>query len=646
MRTRRGNPTSIKNLKRTSLLDTISAEFNNPQRNEEGEWEYLNSEGVLLSDYVDEVSDEANRLDAIGAVYQRADRIITGDTELGVTITSSREMQAPSVTDGKDIIINGNLINDVSDDTIMGLNGLNYHEMAHVLFSPRAGSGLSRYVMDNKMLKAFNVLEEGRIERLLTTLYPTTTLTLEAMVSDILLSDVENIGAQFPTLTGRTYMPLEVRQAVADKFIEAVGLDVAKQVHGIVHAYRALSFPTDFDKAKELISQMANLMGLDDEPKAEFPQPTGGHGDREIPERGKPKSGKQQAELQNRAPNGEVEQLDDKPNDNFDVGAGTTDNGKVYDGEDRKLSEVEQKLSEALAKRINEIKSDKRIERDLRETRKAIVGSTDVSVKLSRGSVTDMAISPESKQYATRFGRELERLVRDQDPKWDTHLPSGKLNISRTMSPDVNAIGEMFDVWNTGNDNTEIEACVLIDNSGSMWGQMRTVCEQAWIIKRGIESINGSVTVLSFNHESKIIYESDEKAKPNSFRYVPNTGWTNPYRGLMESERILKATEKPNKILFIVTDGTWENRADNDKVIKRMKDNGVLTVVVYLSNGMESMADVLREVRNGNEYWIRTLKELAHGADIFKHVSEPKHTLALANEVVKATITNNRKRVA
>ena len=293
---------------------------------------------------------------------------------------------------------------------------------------------------------------------------------------------------------------------------------------------------------------------------------------------------------------------------------------------------------------MKEIKNDKRIARELKDTRTAILGNTDTRTKLPKANATEQKATEQGVAYARRFGRELERIVRDNDPAWERFLPSGKLNISRTMNPDVNAIGEAFDVWDTGNDNTEIEATILIDNSGSMWGLMSTVCEQAWIIKRGIESIDGSVSVYSFNSDSKVVYESNEKAKPNVYRYVPNTGWTNPYRALIEAERTLKASSKPNKLFFAITDGQWSDDKDCNDVIKRMKEAGILTVVVYLSNDSDSLHGFMLRAREGDESAKAYLTSLNHGAHIFKSVSEPKDSLALANEIIKNTL--NGKKVA
>ncbi len=636
--------TTIRNIKKSDdYLNDFNSSFTIPVHNEDGTYYMTNAEGFTRDELMGDVTDEMNRLDAIGAVYQRADRIITGDSDIAVTIAHTKEMTEPSMTDGKDIILNGNLIDDVTDDTIIGLNGVNYHELAHVLFSPRVGSALGQYVTTNNMKRAFNVLEEGRIERLITTLYPSTTLTLEAMNHDFILRDhPSQWGNSFATTTGRMYLPLELRQVIADKFIAQYGIALAQEVHAIVHEYRTLSFPTDFARAKELIAQLTNLIGKDDEPETEWAQ---GHGDRVLPEKGRPKSGKEQGSLQERAKDNKPEELNNNPT-GFGNGIGDETKGEPeeYKGDDHNLSDKDKDLQAQLEKRMNEIKNDKRIARELKDTRTAILGSTDTRTKLPKANASEQKATEQGIAYARRFGRELERIVRDNDPSWERFLPSGKLNISRTMNPDVNAIGEAFDVWDTGNDNTEIEATILIDNSGSMWGLMSTVCEQAWIIKRGIESIDGSVSVYSFNSDSKVVYESNEKAKPNVYRYVSNTGWTNPYRALIEAERTLKASSKPNKLFFAITDGQWSDDKDCNDVIKRMKEAGILTVVVYLSNDSDSLHDIMLRAREGEEQAKAYLASLNHGAHIFKSVSEPKHSLALANEIIKSTL--NGKKVA
>jgi hypothetical protein len=75
-----------------------------------------------------------------------------------------------------------------------------------------------------------------------------------------------------------------------------------------------------------------------------------------------------------------------------------------------------------------------------------------------------------------------------------------------------------------------------------------------------------------------------------------------------------------------------------------MKEAGVLTVIVYLSNDSENMKDLMLRAREGEENAKAYIASLNHGAHIFKSVSEPKHSLALANDIIKSTL--NGKKVA
>jgi hypothetical protein len=238
--------------------------------------------------------------------------------------------------------------------------------------------------------------------------------------------------------------------------------------------------------------------------------------------------------------------------------------------------------------------------------------------------------------YARKFALELERLVRDSDPKWHKDMPSGRLNISRTMTPDINAIGRVFDKWDTGSENTDIEAVILLDNSGSMSYYMNEVCEKAWIIKRGIESIDGKVTIYNFHDFTERLYDSDEKAKPRSYRAISPRGWTNPSFGLLEAERILNNTKKPIKMLFIVTDGEWENADVCDSIITRLNDSGAITSVVYMGD-YKHLQDKINYAHQ-SENSAKALKAITHNAKIFKAVTEPKHILELAVKLVKSKV--------
>ena len=603
-----------------------------PTRQESGEWVYADEFGRTRDELLMEYVERQNELDSIASVYQTADKIITGE-DISVSVTADTEMKTTAMNNGKDIIYNASLIEDLDSETITSLHGTNYHEVAHILFSPRAGSTLGQFAKEQKVIRSFNMLEEARIENLMIAKYPSTRLFLETAITSYLLKDdPSEWGEAFPILTGRKYVDVDIRQAVADKFINKYGVDVAQRVQDIVHAYSSLVFPTDFTKAKDLLTMFADIVGRDTE---QTDMKSGEHGERMVGAKGRPASAKEQARLQKRA------EQSQEPTELLQKGQGVGGNSTEENTDTKQYTQDDERIAKKLNERMNEIKNDSAVKREVSETRKAISGNEDIKSIIKKAELLEMTPSQVAVSYARRFGTELERLVRNNDPMWDSRTPSGKLNISRTMNPDVNSIGEMFDQWNIGNDNSDIEAVMLLDNSGSMGGYMTEVCQNAWIIKRGVETIEGSVSVFAFDHESKKIYDKTERALPSKFRYINSRGNTAPFRTLIEAERILTASDKSIKILFMLTDGDWSDNEECDKVIKRLNQLGVLTCLVFLSDytRWQDIINASKDPSNENHvYYSRKILEWRHGVKIFRAVTKPRDVLDVANDLVTSTL--------
>jgi len=636
--------------KRDHYLDDLGTYFTTYALDEDGFSVLTTEDGTTISEVLNAKAEEKSRLDAIGNTYEKADKIITGD-DITVTVVNNSESTAPATNNGREITFNADLIKELNTESIISLNGMNYHELAHLLFSPRAGSALGQYVTKNNMKRAFNMLEEARIETLLVAKYPATRPFLEANVLEYVLTS-DDIADNFPMVTGRRFIELETRQMIADAFVDKYDIQVANKIHSIVNEYRSLSFPKDFTRGMELIEEYTNIVGKDTEkPKKPDGSEGGGdgegnHNDRDVLGKGRPLSAKEQTRLQEKDGGCEwgTEELEVKPKSEGNgegenkgklpaIGiGGDLDEIKV---KEQDYSTADSDIAKKLTERLKDIALDDRVKNEVREVRKSITGSDDVRGTLPKSyNSYESSIPNESSVFARRFGQELERLVRDADPYWDRFLPSGKLNVSRTMTPDVNAIGQMFDVWETGSDNTDIESVILLDNSGSMGGYMNKVCQNAWIIKRGVEYIDGNVTVFNFNSDSEILYDRKERAKPLTYRHVHPRGSTNPLKGLLEAERILTTTDKHIKILFIVTDGEWDKQQECDSIIARLNRKGIITCVVYMGD-YNIIHNLMGEAKNGVEHAVERLKSLTHRAKMFHAVTTPKDVLKIATQLVK-----------
>lgn len=592
-------------------------------------------EYIRDDDFIEEVEQEfiehVNKLQNVSAVYSKADTVITGDNVM-VRVDSTGEMTSPAHNDGREITLNASLLETIDDTTITSLHGFNYHEVAHVLFSPRRGSKLGKFIEENNMRRAYNILEDSRIERLLIAKYPSTRLYLEACITDYLLKgDPATWKDYFHLVTGRKYLDLEVRQALADRFIAHYGLGVAEDISRIVHTYRELVFPTDFDKAIELITQMTKYVGQDDTPPV-FPEGGQGHSDRPVGDKGRPDSGAEQKKLQERS-----EQME-RGSGSEELGEQQKQaerEGDIQNPEAHNPSEQDKQLRDKLNKRHETLIKNEQVKGGTAEIRNAIDFNPDSGSSIRPCHYQDQRVDKVSLEVAERFAHELEQLRIENDPAWQLEQPIGRLNVARTIHADINDIDRLFDKWHTGNDNRDIEAIILLDNSGSMGYQMASALTATWTIKRALEAIDSRVTVFRFNSDGRLLYSAEDKASPNTYRYIGSTGSTNPYEVLVESERMLSASDRGIKLFITVSDGGWENSVMCDEVVSRINNiEGAITVSVLLGN----FSYYYREY--GAKYVEDELiPQYRHNAQVFHAISEPKDLVEVASKIVTSAMT-------
>jgi Mg-chelatase subunit ChlD len=583
------------------------------------------------------LEEHINKLQAVGAVYGRTDRILTAEP-VEVRVEDDKEMDTTAYNDGKNIVFNAHLIEDIDDKTIISLNGFNYHEVGHILYTPRGGSEFGKTVKREQLGKAFNVLEDARIERLLIAKYPSVAPFMEASCLEYLLKgDSAEFGSYFPLFTGRKYLDIELRQEIADRFIKDFGVDLAVAIATIVHEYRTLVYPRDFNRGLDLLRAFADIIGHENtnevNGKPIIPNGNGGHTDREVQDKGRMKGDKEQKAQQDKATNNESgdgagnERLDDPADTNTDNDRSSTSFGSK--GKDEADDNV---LRKDIQERLDNLSKNDEVQRTTKEVRKAINDNNERRSAIKQGAYSNQQVSAQVSASARAFGVALERVRIDNDPAWELEQPMGRLNIGRAMRADINDMDKVFDRWSEGNSNNDIDAIVLVDTSGSMSWQIQRTMESAWVIKRGIERINGRVSVYKFNHDSRLIYSATDKAQPTEYRYVNSSGGTNPYKALLEARRHLMNSKRGVRMLFIVTDGEWDMDEENNKVIADLTKDGVQTSVVYLGS-LKGWGEFDRE-----EYENRC-KRYRHGAKHFREVEEPNQMVLVAKDIVKATMS-------
>lgn len=600
------------------------------------------------------------RLNALCRVYEQADRVLSGDP---VIVNVVEDGPAPAWSDGQTITINAKEINDMDIETLTQINGLNYHELCHHLYTPRKGTTLVQHVLEKDLMTAFNILEDQRIETLFVARYPSVAPFLVATCARWLAENEEEAIGNYLAVRGRRYLPVEIRQGFRDIFAFP---ELIPNIIDIVDQYRVLAFPRDYEIAKILIQRLQdevlNPMGLPVGPKTGGPNGCGG---RAPVVKGRPEPGKAQErdaknagnmgtkespfvfvpKRQQPNPNPSNEQSQDAPHyapKNADEAIAIRDalteaSKSITPGKGHSESHggLSTKLNDMLDSAIDDVLNNKDVIADVKAKQRVIVGGDgkydDV---LKRGKFDKTTVPHEAVMAYRTFAKELQRLRDDLEPTWHRGMPSGRLNVQRVIKGCE--VDEAFDRWDEGDDGCDIEAVILVDRSGSMTSNQndKAASLACWTIKRALEHIDAPVTVYAFDDKPELAYSRAERADKTQYKFIYGDGGTDPYSSLLAAEQLLISSRKKNKMLFIVTDGIF-NSANNDEVIERMSKKGILTVMTLIMSDKE-----LTWYLNGHG----TEEQLKHNTEIFGRIESARDLLPFARKIVTGSIKKRAMR--
>jgi hypothetical protein len=612
-----------------------------------------------------EAQRRAERLSNLCAVYQTADRVLSGET---LTVRAEYHDGCPAAgwTDGARTVINSAVVADVDLDTVELIHGVNAHELGHILYTPRQGTTLVSWVLDHRFHQEFNILEDQRIETLLTARYASTVSWLKAAIARwVINGDCSDTG--YLMVRGRRYLSGDLRGSLRASF---KAQELLPDVDRIIDEYRLLAFPSGYEEAKVLIEEFAELLKKLREPsdgdgdgdgdgkgdgdgrgKVTVIIDPNGHSGRPIKvlTDGRPKGVTEQRKTIERADEGEPEVIDlrgkdvefkvvepedgqdgddSEPTDGEPTDGEPTD-GEPTDGDEGPSGDAEDDTEtsgggaskddgvgavQEIAQRIlQEIHDDPEIIKDLQRTLRTIrgAGGSDIITGANWSSRAPLS------EYVGLFKtlrRSLARLVTEADPGWFTREASGRVNAIRWIKE--RDIDSAFDRWDEGVDNVvDLEVVIMLDESGSMREVMEQAVNSMWVVKRSLDRIGASTTVITFDGQSRVLYHRRDKADGN-IRYSFRSGGTNPSDGLAQAARIFARSEKSQKILIVFTDGQWGVNSNYegvtpDEYIKRMTAAGVVTGIGFIVD----QADMDGKSLESTEYY-----DPKHGCQVSSYV--------------------------
>lgn len=242
----------------------------------------------LLPDFLLEKTDKEKkelelkrtRLSKLASIFARANSVLTGK-RISVHVVNS-DIQAPAYSSTHEIWFN---LNKMKDDftarSIVSAQGLNFHELSHIFFTPRNAHALPTWVKENNYWQAFNALEDMRIENLMVAKLPSVTNWLVTTILDYLLDTKESIKLAYALTYGRKYLPTELQQLAINEFEKP---ELIADLEIIIDRYIELVFDDNesVEVAKELITKYADLLNQlapkqDDDPNGSngMPDPYG-----------------------------------------------------------------------------------------------------------------------------------------------------------------------------------------------------------------------------------------------------------------------------------------------------------------------------------------------------------------------------------
>lgn len=306
--------------------------------------------------------------------------------------------------------------------------------------------------------------------------------------------------------------------------------------------------------------------------------------------------------------------------DDVSDGASTSTGNGAGSGDSNDVPDITDVLNDVL----NNIKSEHAD--SIHDTIVEILGGAELA-----GDGADAPGAPRFEEFETTLdarlssnalARELEDLQTQFDPGWERETASGRLNVGRYLrGADLD---ETFDRWQSGRDDAvDIECVIVLDCSGSMSDNMSVASTSMWALKRALDKVGASTTVVTYSYASTtgVLYRADEEAT-DKVRNVPANGGTSPLRALQHATNVLASSDRAVKVLFNITDGVWDDAESADELIATARRAGVLTSLAYVTSSVSAEFD-------------------AHESELVTPVTKTDDLFVLGRELVRIATARN-----
>jgi len=152
----------------------------------------------------------------------------------------------------------------------------------------------------------------------------------------------------------------------------------------------------------------------------------------------------------------------------------------------------------------------------------------------------------------------------------------------------------------------QVEMVMLIDASGSMDRVIRQAMKAQWIIGSAFERKGAKVTIIPFNNKARDPLKGrNDSFSDKIFPFCEANGGTQPTAALNTAQEIFDGAGSRFKMLFILTDGAWNNTDWAIKLIDKMNHKGVLTTLVLMGGDGHDFASMKHTDGHHCKEWFR-----------------------------------------
>jgi hypothetical protein len=546
------------------------------------------------------------------------------------------------------------------------------------------------YTPEAKNLQAaWNILEDQRIEMMFVARYRPAGAYFESMIIHWFFRTPEQMDTAYMLTHGRKYLPRHLQEPLEARFTAKWGVGRTKEAKSIIDAYNRITFPEGTAKAKTLIVRFAKLMVemqakgaediqpmindhnpqenaqnnieqgnqpdkkrqkeaqdlLDDvqprEPaimdtnaeeaedgEADGPgQPPGKEdaGDAAAPgdagDDGKPEAGGGQDQVDEPSPEQQ------EPADELNGGA---DNGKGA-GLGKKVP-TQQEMNDIFQDAMDDLLADDKFNGDLDRVAKAVKDIIEEADLLAEGAEPGAEIRNVPDKIA-RAAKSMEvelRVMRvDLEECHNPRQQHGQIDAKRFLTRQPWEI-DFFRSYDPGAlEETDVEAVILVDQSGSMRTRMGEVSGALWATKKALEAMDARVTVLGFADQCYVLYQPNDKVNPRTMQAFATRGGTHPTQALTQAYRMLKTSRRKIKLLITLTDGEWQGDISRqEQLVSAIGDLDVVTSLMFIT-GRDEKFDKHTLARHG------------HNHQIVTHISDAEALTRNAVQIVERAMAKN-----